>query len=113
MTLIEKRQHERTTCEISSSFKNLSTSGHSSLLETTVQDISGGGIRFRSNQFIPIQNRLSFTLNIPKKKPIAVIAQPMWIKEIPQLSQYEIGARFLMLSDEDKTLIQELHRPTL
>lgn len=108
MTLIEKRQHQRMLCEISSSFKNLSVSDRSLLWETTIQDISEGGIRFRANQFIPIHNRLSFTLNIPKRKPILVVAQPMWIKEIPRLSQYEIGAQFLVLSEEDKALIQEL-----
>ena len=70
-------------------------------------NISEGGVRFRTNRFIPVQNRLLFRLNVPMKKPIEAIAQPAWIREIPNVNQFEIGAKFLTLTQEDKDIIQD------
>ena len=74
--------------------------------ETVISDISEGGIRFRAGKFIPVQNRLLFRLRLPNQKPIEAVAKPAWIREIPALNQYDIGAEFLSLSDGDREIIR-------
>ncbi len=103
--LDDKRKYPRFDCQISSVFSV--PEAPVKLAETTVRDISEGGIRFRSNHFIPVRNRLSFNLNIPKKKSIETFLKPAWITEIPRLGQYEIGARFISLSQEDKNILHD------
>lgn len=103
----DKRKHPRARCEIDSSFKNLDLTASLVPSETIVQDISEGGIRFRTAHFIPVHNRLLFKIQIPRKKCIEAMAQPAWIREIPNLSQYDIGAKFLSLSDEDREIIRQ------
>ncbi len=104
---MDKRQHPRARCEIDSSFKNLDRLSASSTAETMVQDISEGGIRFYTNEFIPIHHKLLFKIHIPGQKSIEALAQPAWIKEVPRVSQYDIGAKFLSLSDEDREIIRQ------
>ena len=103
----DKRKHSRARCEINSSFKNLDIAAAPTPSETVVQDISEGGIRFRAAHFIPVHNKLLFKIQIPRKKCIEVVAQPAWIREIPSVSQYDIGAKFLSLSDEDREIIRQ------
>ena len=103
----EKRQHERASCEFDSSFRDLDTEDPKPAAETIVHDISEGGLRFRANHFIPVRDKLLFRIHIPSQKTIEVVAQPAWIREIPSLSQYDIGAKFLSLSPEDKELIRQ------
>ena len=103
----EKRQNKRVACDFDSSFKNLDDPSSSPLIsETRVQDISEGGVRFRSNYFVPVHNKLLFKINIPNSKPIEALVQPSWIREIPRLHQYDIGAKFISLSESDKELIR-------
>ena len=101
----DKRQHPRFDCQISSIFNV--PEAPVKLAETMVRDISEGGVRFRSNHFIPVRNRLSFNLNIPKKKPIEAVLKPAWITEIPRVGQYEIGAYFITLNQEDKKILRD------
>ncbi len=102
-----KRKYPRVRCEVDSSFKNLDHVVPPAPSETVVQDISEGGIRFRANHFIPVHNKLLFKIQIPKQKCIEAVAQPAWIREIPSINQYDIGAKFLSLSEEDRGIIRE------
>ena len=104
----EKRRHERMSCRIESSFRPLDSETPGPAADTTVQDISEGGIRFRANRFVPVHERLFFRINIPQHKTLEVVAQPAWIREIPSVSQYDIGAKFLSLSEEDRRIIRQV-----
>ena len=103
----EKRRHPRVPCELGSSYNEFEPSSPRRHSETNVQDISEGGIRFRTPYFIPVQNRLMFKINIPNQKIVDAMVQSAWIREVPRLSQYEIGARFLSLSEEDRGVIRQ------
>ena len=104
---MENRQFERFNCEIGSTFKNLDAASASPVADTVIQDISEGGLRFRANNFVSVHNKLLFKINIPNRKSIEAVAQPAWIKEIPHLNQYDIGAKFLSLSDQDREIIRQ------
>lgn len=105
---MENRVFERISCEVPASFLNLVVGENSSPQEeTSVRDISEGGIRFRLNQFVPIQNFLIVRLNLFKTKSIEATVKPVWIREMPHLEQYEFGASFVSLSREDKLKLRE------
>lgn len=110
---MEKRQFERTPCEFETSFRSLVGETPGSLNETVVKDISEGGIRFRSNHFIPVHHKLLFKINVPNRRPIEAVAQPAWIRDIPGLDQFELGAKFISLSEADREIIRQLiqHAP--
>lgn len=104
-----KRQHPRAECSINSTYKDLDAVDRSkSYGDAVVSDISEGGIRFRVSNFISVRNRLSMFLTPEKSSSLEAIVKPAWIKEIPHLSQFEIGASFISISQEDKRIIQEL-----
>ena len=103
---IEKRSSRRAKCQAISKFKNLDSESPATFYETFISDISEGGIRFRSPKFIPVHHRLSFKIDVPKHPNIEAVAKPAWIKELPNLEQYDIGAQFVILSDTDKTLLK-------
>ena len=113
MMISDKRQHRRVDCEIPCSFRNMDDSGRMVLAETYVKNISEGGIRFRSDRFIPVHHRLFFHLNIPLQKPIAIKTKPAWITEVPSSGQYEVGASFIDLSEDDRTAIRHLVKTSL
>jgi len=101
----EKRQSNRAACEIESAFRSMEA-GPGTAEETLVHDISEGGVRFRANRFIPVHDRLLVRLRIPHQKTIEAVVQPAWVREIPSLNQYDIGAKFLSLSDSDRAIIR-------
>ena len=74
--------------------------------EAVVQDISENGIRFRAGKFVSVNHRLLFKINIPNQKTIEAVTRPAWVREIPALSQYDIGAEFISLSAEDREIIR-------
>lgn len=115
---MENRVFKRMGCEIIASFKKVDGDNSFSPEETTVRDISEGGIRFRSNRFIPIHDRLSMRLNLSKTKSIEAVIKPTWIRELPNVEQHELGASFISLSREDKIRLHDYlalesaaHRP--
>lgn len=103
----DKRKHPRTRCEIESSYKSIDVATAAVPSDTLVEDISEGGIRFRASRFVPVHNKLLFKIQIPKHKCIEAVAQPTWIREVPNVNQYDIGAKFLSLSDEDRDIIRQ------
>jgi c-di-GMP-binding flagellar brake protein YcgR len=101
----EKRRHPRVPCEVESSYRNAERP--ETTVETLVKDISEGGIRFRATRFIPVKEKLKYRIRLPNRRPIEAVARPAWIREIPSLSQYDIGAQFLSLSEADRQLIRQ------
>ena len=107
MSSMDKRVFRRVTCEIIASFKKPDGEDLHTPVETTVRDISEGGIRFRSNQCIPIHHCISMRLNLSKTTFIEVSIKPAWIRKLAHVEQYEVAASFIALSKENKT---KLHR---
>ena len=104
---MENRVFKRTPCEIIASFKKVNGENSFGEEETTIRDISEGGIRFRSNRFIPIHDRLAMRMNLSKTKSIEAVIKPAWIRELPNVEQHEFGASFISLSKEDKTRLRD------
>jgi hypothetical protein len=104
----ERRKHERIKTHIPVRFRKLrdgaGVSGDSSLSK----NLSQGGIRFRTAEFISMACRLILELDIPMfVKPVKAISKVAWIRKTDSGNEYEVGNQFLEMSKEDKELISE------
>ena len=104
--LMEKRRYPRVNCEIESNYKNLAQTSSTVLDFTTVNDLSEGGLRFRTNHFLPVNHRVYFRIQIPKAPAIESMAELAWIRQIPSLNCYEAGARFVEFPLQHKRTLQ-------
>ena len=98
----EKRRYPRVESNLPLQYKNLKKlSGVS--MGSLASNISVGGIRFKTNEFISLACRLVVEINLPTiPKPIKAISKVAWIRKLPVGEQYELGNQFLEIAKEDK-----------
>ncbi|MDD5488943.1 MAG: PilZ domain-containing protein [Candidatus Omnitrophica bacterium] len=69
------------------------------------RNVSSGGIRFRTAEFVSMACRLILELDIPMlAKPVKAISRVAWIKKNETGNDYEVGNQFLEMSKNDKEL---------
>ncbi|MFA5146219.1 MAG: PilZ domain-containing protein [Candidatus Omnitrophota bacterium] len=101
----ERRKNKRVTFHLPLQYRNLRKIGVTSLGSLT-KDISEGGVRFNSSEFISLACRLVVEITLPTStKPIKAISKVAWIRKLPTTSEYELGNQFLEMSKEDKDLV--------
>ena len=67
------------------------------------KDISEGGIRFASSEFLSIFTRLLVEVSVPSfSRAVKAISKVAWIQKIPRSSQYNVGLQFMDMTEEDK-----------
>lgn len=72
------------------------------------KDISEGGIRFKTGEFISLACRLVVEITLPTvHRPIKAISKVAWIRKTSSGDQYELGNQFLEISKEDKAIITD------
>ena len=103
---MDKRAFPRVHCEVEGNFKNFARASAPAVNFITTQDLSEGGLRFRTFYFFPVNQPMPFILEIPKSAPVEATAELAWIKELPNLGCYEAGARFVALPDQHKDTLQ-------
>ena len=98
----EKRRYPRVESNLPLQYKNIKKlSGVS--MGSLASNISAGGIRFKTNEFISLACRLVVEINLPTiPKPIKAISKVAWIRKLPVGEQYELGIQFLEIAKEDK-----------
>jgi len=70
---------------------------------TLTKDISEGGVRFTSNDFLSIFTRLFVEVSVPSfSRPIKAISKVAWIQKQPRANQYIVGLQFLDMTEEDR-----------
>ena len=74
--------------------------------EIFTEDISEGGLRFRTPDLVPLNHRLSLTIEVPKRKSIEVQAKPVWVSPCQGIDQYMVGVQFIDLPYLERTAIQ-------
>jgi c-di-GMP-binding flagellar brake protein YcgR len=101
----ERRRYPRAETNLPISYKNLRSIGQAPVTSTT-KDISEGGARFKTSEFISLACRLVLEISIPTSpKPIKAISKVAWIKKLPAGDNYEIGNHFLEITKEDRSRI--------
>jgi len=101
----DRRRYSRTEISIPLKYKNLRNVGKPPLGSLT-KDISEGGVRFKTNEFISLACRLVVEISLPANpKPVKAISKVAWIKKIPAGDYYELGNQFLEITKEDRSRI--------
>lgn len=105
---VERRRFPRVTTHIPVKYRKLSDSESGLRASTITRNLSVGGIRFRTPEFVSRACRLIMELDVPMfTKPIKTISKVAWIRKTPSGEQYEIGGQFLEISKKDKDLVSE------
>lgn len=102
----EKRRFPRIDSSLPLRYKNLRVA--TIPMGSLTKDISEGGVRFKTNEFISLACRLVVEITLPTvTKPIKAISKVAWIKKLSSGEQYELGNQFLEISKEDRALITD------
>ena len=106
---LDKRKFPRVKTHIPVRIKKLKGGPAAWEGESSVtKNLSTGGIRFRTSDFISMACRLILELDIPMfTKPVKAISKVAWIRKMPSGEDYEVGNHFLEMSKEDKELVSE------
>lgn len=103
---MERRRFQRIDSNLPVRYRNLRAATIPS--GSLTKDISEGGIRFMTNEFISLACRLVVEVSLPTiQKPIKAISKVAWIKKVSSGDRYELGNQFLEISKEDKELIND------
>lgn len=109
----ERRRFPRADSVLPIRYKNLRALGLTPAGSLS-KDISEGGVRFKTSEFISLACRLVVEISLPADpKPIKAISKVAWIKKVPTGDNYEVGNHFLEITKEDKNRIMNFVNSTL
>ena len=97
---------KRVACELECSYRDLDNPKAQPSRSVAIKDISLGGMKIRTNKFIPVNHRMMVAFNLPKRSTIETKAAPVWVAEIPNIDCFDLGVRFLEMSHEAKKALQ-------
>jgi len=98
---IERRRFLRLDTSACINFRRISD-GNVFIRKNLTKDIAIAGIRFLSNEFIPVSAYIKVNLSFEKAaKPIEFICRVVWIKSLYNDESYEIGAQIWQIDKED------------
>jgi c-di-GMP-binding flagellar brake protein YcgR len=104
----EKRKYPRVKTHIPVRIRKMKDGSTAEGESSITKNLSTGGIRFRTGEFISMACRLILEMDLPMfAKPVKAISKVAWIRKTPSGSDYEIGNQFLEMSKEDKELVSE------
>lgn len=104
----EKRKSRRIKTHIPVRYRTLRGRPGVVGASSITKDLSEGGIRFRTAEFIAMSCRLILELDIPMfTKPIKAISKVAWLRKLPSGEDYDVGNQFLEMSKENKKLVSE------
>lgn len=104
----EQRKTPRVKTHIPIRYRKLRDGAGIDGASSITKNLSQGGIRFRTAEFISMACRLILELDIPMfNKPVKAISKVAWIRKAPSGDEYEVGNQFLEMSKKDRELISE------
>lgn len=67
---------------------------------TVSRDISEGGIRFLSDDFVPVGTSMILEVNLDNSpKYINAVADVVWSQKVPHSERYQLGLRFSEINE--------------
>ena len=98
----ERRQQQRVYMTMSVQYRGI-RQANNSVVNAISRDISTGGVRLLVNEFISVFTRLVLEIAVPSApKPVRVVSKIAWVRKRPYGEQYEVGAQFVEMSEEDR-----------
>ncbi|MFH1878027.1 MAG: PilZ domain-containing protein [Candidatus Omnitrophota bacterium] len=103
----EKREHVRIKSYNPVRYRKLSSGARGGSSNSVSTDISRGGVRFRTREFIPMACRLIIEIDVPDQKvPLKAISKVAWIRKTDSGEEFEIGNKFLSLSEKENKIFE-------
>lgn len=66
----------------------------------STKDISGGGVRLRLKDYVPVGSLIEVFINYPGfDAPIQILARLVWIRKIRNFDMYDSGVQFLNVDE--------------
>ncbi len=91
----ERRRYTRVPESLQISYEVLPAEA---IKEYLTKDISQGGIRFLTHEFIPINSRLKIRVIFPRTLfSFEALVKCMWVRGVPYGEEFEIGVKFVDL----------------
>ena len=75
--------------------------------DASVEDMSRGGVRFRSPDEVRVRSSMLFELLIPGAQPVHAFGRVAWVVERPDRDGFEIGGTFEEQSTTTLRAIQQ------
>lgn len=70
------------------------------------KDISAGGVRFVSNEFLPVSARLNVELSLDSNThTLPATARVVWVNKIPYNENFMVGLEFTTIENENRLRI--------
>ena len=105
--LDERRKYPRVRCTLTSHFAGAENSPVVLSPPVVVEDISQGGVRLHTQQFIPKSGDLSLQIYLSSFTSAQVHLRVAWSHELPHNSGYRVGAEFVDIRERDKKALQD------
>jgi hypothetical protein len=87
------------------SFRDL-LNPHQTYIGALTQDISAGGLRIRTDQFLSKGGRLVLEIKLPGQfRPMRAISQVAWVRQGVDNSRCDCGLEFIAVAPEDRDAI--------
>lgn len=104
----ENRKHQRAKVMLPMTYKKSKGDDHP-VRFCVATDISEGGIRFNTSEFVPLACHMVLEINVNQlDKPVKCVSKVTWIKKMPDGSSYEVGNHFSEIRKKDKETIAKL-----
>ena len=109
----EKRKFSRLGANVNIEWTKISeTEAPRSKEKDLARNISEGGVCLIAYEKLPIGKKLNLKIELPTGKSVSVDAEVSWIQEFEIIGGrsekgYEVGAKFVNISQEDRELINK------
>jgi len=104
---VERRRFLRLSTSTRIKFRRISNGNVVSRQKLT-KDISISGIKFLSDEFIPVSSYIKVNLSFKENlRPLELICQVMWVKSLYNDESYEIGAQIRQIDKENYKRIKD------
>ena len=72
------------------------------------RNVSAGGVRFHSKEYIPPESVVELTINFPSyPKPIKAVSKVAWVTPMPKLGGFDVGVEFMEIEEKAREFIKE------
>jgi len=73
-----------------------------------VKDLSLGGLRFQTEEFVPLDTTLLLEIRLQdSSRPIRSIARVAWSRTLPSGHRYEIGGQFTEIVHSERKALED------
>ncbi len=104
----EKRKHKRIKYYCLIKYRLSSRERVYSKTVTSLRNIGGGGIMFKTDETLPVGVLLDVEINMPVfKKVIKAVAKVKWTERVWSSQRHEVGIEFLNIDETERKEIVE------